>query len=79
MRGVIVAFFPEGHGFLKPMADPTDRWSTGDKAFFFHMKDSPNMPDVIQSWQEVVGKIVDFDLAPDWGERTKAINLTPVE
>jgi hypothetical protein len=80
MRGVIVAFFAQGWGFVKPMTDPDDRWSTIGDGYFYHMNDSPLMPDVIHRWEDIVGSFVDFDVVPDPDSdgRMKAINLSLV-
>ena len=78
MRGVIVAFFSHGHGFVKLMTDPNDRNSTTGDGHYFHMDDCPDMPDVIQSREDIVGMVVDFEIVAHV-YKTKAINLKPVE
>jgi hypothetical protein len=78
MRGIIVGFYEGGHGFCKALADPADRNSAIGSTIFFHLDNSPNMPDVILSWRDVVGMIVDFELVAIDDYREKAVNLTPV-
>jgi hypothetical protein len=41
------------------------------------MDDCPDMPDVIQSREDIVGMVVDFEIVAH-AYKTKAINLTPV-
>lgn len=80
MKGVIVSLYKGGYGFVKPLANQADPCSAAiGSGYFYHLDDSPNMPDVVHDWREVVGVVVDFELVQtpaDW--RSRAINLTPV-
>ncbi len=77
MRGVVLSIFPQGYGFVRELADPNDVHSGTGDGYFYHVSDSPNLPDEL--YQSFIGSVVDFELiaASDW--RQRAVNLTPVD
>ena len=73
MRGVVLSLFPQGHGFVRPL----DHGDWHHDGYFYHMNDSPELPDIL--YADFIGTIVDFEIIPDSGYRTRAVNLRIVE
>jgi hypothetical protein len=68
MKGIILSYFPQGHGFVKSLLDR--------RQYFYHTSNSPDLDEITH-----IGMFVEFEVAPSakrtWGE--EAINLTRVE